>query len=385
MLMMNIGFTSIALIWPFHRQQVRHRRYIGSHTVLIAGLETFWYCWSCRGTAGFRPKKNPNASDGDDKNDRTYADGKQNAEKVKGFRKRRDKPSATKTSIGNPSRTQGQGTKDKPAYERDNHADNDIDNGGIVSQKREDASPAIENTFGQVQELQGHGSEDEAPNDGDANDKDSNREMVSRKQGNLSLGTGIAYGQARTYEGNYMSEESNDDARDEDVNQRGTSRKRKIAFSANVTTSGHIAAPSNPKSSNWTVYEKNLVIELMHIVMAYNNKTSKTEARWREVEALLKEYGVTRSPTAIKNYWNREGRATSGLDERNKPNPDNLVTGVQSADSRREKRQKAKEAEKAKGPARISTLGIKVEDASGPVGSGDDHTEQIAKRQKHFD
>lgn len=64
------------------------------------------------------------------------------------------------------------------------------------------------------------------------------------------------------------------------------------------------------------------------------------EKRWQVIsERLLGYYDVTRSSTAVKNYWNREGRQRTGIDERRKPNPDKLVTGVQHPEDRRKARQ----------------------------------------------
>lgn len=66
------------------------------------------------------------------------------------------------------------------------------------------------------------------------------------------------------------------------------------------------------------------------------------EKRWNVIsERLNGLYDIARSSTAVKNYWNREGRQHTGIDERRKPNPDKMITGVQNPADRRRARQEA--------------------------------------------
>ena len=59
---------------------------------------------------------------------------------------------------------------------------------------------------------------------------------------------------------------------------------------------------------------------------------------------------MDRSWTAVKNYWNREGRQATGIDERRVAKPDRMTTGIQDPASRRKgrkrKRRKGGENEK---------------------------------------
>ena len=64
-----------------------------------------------------------------------------------------------------------------------------------------------------------------------------------------------------------------------------------------------------------------------------------TEKKWEVISnRLAARYGFTRSKTSIKNYWNRQGRAQTGVDERRKPNPDKLVTSVSKPEQRKRAR-----------------------------------------------
>lgn len=67
--------------------------------------------------------------------------------------------------------------------------------------------------------------------------------------------------------------------------------------------------------------------------------TNYTEWRFKEVsQRLEKRFGVNRSCYQVKNFWNREGRLISGLDERKKPRPECMATGIQDPARRRELR-----------------------------------------------
>lgn len=144
-------------------------------------------------------------------------------------------------------------------------------------------------------------------------------------------------------------ESDNDDGSDDDgTAPRKMPLNRTYAPSATGTLPGQAATNRNPKGANWSDVEKGYVATLMHEVMQ-DESISKTEKRWVKAGDLLQErYGVTRTATAIKNYWNREGRNASGLDERNKKNPNKLVTGVQApADRKAQREAKKNNAKKA--------------------------------------
>ena len=177
-------------------------------------------------------------------------------------------------------------------------------------------------------------------------------------------GTETVGSDASTVAANEEIEESSDaetvtttEFRDQEVESPATEEptpptiaNRQDGPPANKTTVQQIAIPKAPKGANWTDQEKQWVAALMRELMDSNSEVSKTEKRWIVVRDRLQErYGVDRTHTAVKNYWNREGRQTSGLDERNKPNPNKLVTGVQPPEQRKQLRLKRKaEGAKAK-------------------------------------
>jgi len=97
----------------------------------------------------------------------------------------------------------------------------------------------------------------------------------------------------------------------------------------------------------WEDREKSLVNNIMRGLMQEDGEEKKTEKKWSIVSGRLEIlHDIQRSWTAVKNYWNREGRAATGLDERQvKRHGGALVTGVQSSVSRKKQRQaKRKEA-----------------------------------------
>lgn len=195
-------------------------------------------------------------------------------------------------------------------------------------------------------------------------------------------------------------DESSDDD-DDNTAPKKKPLKRNYAPSASGTMPGQAATNRNTKGANWSTSEKAYVTTLMHEVMQ-DERISKTEKRWVKVGELLQQrYNVTRTATAIKNYWNREGRSTSGLDERNKKNPNKLITGVQDPEDRKAlraaKKNQAKKAElKAEEdieeevyqPTTKVTKPIKSTKRSRPFGDeSDDDSEdydhpRIPKRQK---
>ena len=103
--------------------------------------------------------------------------------------------------------------------------------------------------------------------------------------------------------------------------------------------------PSTPEKetkkvqAKWTDTEKRLVEVIMGQVIS-EGQVHQSDQRWVAVSnRLLRQYGISRSHTAIKNFWNREGRAATGIDERRIPNPNKLVTGVQAPEDRKRARQ----------------------------------------------
>ena len=65
----------------------------------------------------------------------------------------------------------------------------------------------------------------------------------------------------------------------------------------------------------------------------------KTEKRWTLISEYLESvYGVKRTWSSIKNYWNRDGRRIFGIDERNNPAGRAITTGAQSKLERKERR-----------------------------------------------
>lgn len=66
----------------------------------------------------------------------------------------------------------------------------------------------------------------------------------------------------------------------------------------------------------WTVWEDDLVIGHM-LNIRLDRSVPLTEARFEECSKRLREIDhVHRPPGAVKNMWNRIGRARSGFDER---------------------------------------------------------------------
>jgi len=197
-------------------------------------------------------------------------------------------------------------------------------------------------------------------------------------------------------------ESDNDDESDDDnTAPKKMPLKRSYAPSASGTMPGQAATNRNPKGANWSTSEKAYVTTLMHEVMR-DERISKTEKRWVKVRDLLQQrYNVTRTATAVKNHWNREGRSTSGLDERNKKNPNKLITGVQDPEDRKAlraaKKNKATKAEmtaqedieeEVDQPTTKLTKPIKSTKHSRPLGEeSDDESEDyeyppITKRQR---
>ena len=95
----------------------------------------------------------------------------------------------------------------------------------------------------------------------------------------------------------------------------------------------------------WTFEEQDMAIEHMFRLDKDPN-CPRTEVRWTYISNHLIEHGINRTPTAVKNMWNRIGRARSGLDERkNKSAP--LATSMQGKKARLENEAKKGRKRKA--------------------------------------
>ena len=90
----------------------------------------------------------------------------------------------------------------------------------------------------------------------------------------------------------------------------------------------------------WVEEEKIIVQQLMEELMNEGVVAAHTEQRWIIIsERLASRYSIQRTWTSVKNYWNRDGRHASGLDERKKKQPDRLKTGIQNKEQRKVARQ----------------------------------------------
>ncbi|KAL9125486.1 MAG: hypothetical protein Q9217_005315 [Psora testacea] len=90
----------------------------------------------------------------------------------------------------------------------------------------------------------------------------------------------------------------------------------------------------------WQEAEKERVKDLMREILIECGPNSRTERRWAIVsDRLASRYSIYRTWTSVKNYWNREGRESSKIDERNVKNPARMVTGVQDKQQRKDARQ----------------------------------------------
>lgn len=111
-----------------------------------------------------------------------------------------------------------------------------------------------------------------------------------------------------------------------------------------ATTPAPAAQPSNRRQANDSFPKPTAdkVFDLMREVLAENQFSEK---KFVSISDRLEErHGIKLSHGAIKNYWNRKGRVTYQLDERKKPNPNKMVTGVQSPEDRRKARQQKSKA-----------------------------------------
>ena len=110
------------------------------------------------------------------------------------------------------------------------------------------------------------------------------------------------------------------------------------------------ASKHDPRRSKglWRLFEEDRVID--HMLDVRDENALVGDSRFEEVSARLKAEGVKRGPLAVKNFWNRKGRARSGFDERKGPGRP-LVT------SKQEKWHKQKRAERSDSEEEVPTGG----------------------------
>ena len=88
-----------------------------------------------------------------------------------------------------------------------------------------------------------------------------------------------------------------------------------------------MGAATKKDSRGWEDHEKALVKKLMQQVMLEGTH-ARTEERWKVISwRLSSRYSIDRTWTAVKNYWNRQGRSDSNMDERKVKKPDRTITG----------------------------------------------------------
>jgi hypothetical protein len=97
--------------------------------------------------------------------------------------------------------------------------------------------------------------------------------------------------------------------------------------------------------SSWRLFEEDRAIK--HMLDIRDEAQVSGEARFQQVSDRLKAEGIGRGFFAVKNYWNRTGRARSGFDERkNKTAP--LATSKQGKTFRQAKKAKGQSKEGGK-------------------------------------
>ncbi|KAM0799372.1 hypothetical protein BDR22DRAFT_964025 [Usnea florida] len=108
---------------------------------------------------------------------------------------------------------------------------------------------------------------------------------------------------------------------------------------ATVSEDRPLAQTARTKDSRrWGKHEKAAVTVLMREVIAEGTH-SLTEERWKVISRRLdSRYSIDRTWTAVKNYWNRQGRRDTNIDERKIKKPNRMTTGVQDPESRRRAR-----------------------------------------------
>jgi hypothetical protein len=97
---------------------------------------------------------------------------------------------------------------------------------------------------------------------------------------------------------------------------------------------------------SWRLFEEDRAIK--HMLDVRDEARLAGESRFEEVSARLRAEGIERGFFAVKNYWNRVGRARSGFDERkNKTAP--LATSKQGKAFRQNKAKGGSKNTKGKG------------------------------------
>lgn len=144
-------------------------------------------------------------------------------------------------------------------------------------------------------------------------------------------------------------------AKPEQKKHRATSFRSASLRSSEVSwdKEERLSGSEQPKASKkqdkiWTAREKDLVRMLMEEVIT-EQQVNLTEKKWEVIsDRLASRFGFTRSKTSIKNYWSRQGRAQTGVDERRNPNPNKMITSVQDPEQRKRARQRMARALKRK-------------------------------------
>ncbi|KAL6715716.1 hypothetical protein ACLMJK_006677 [Lecanora helva] len=111
------------------------------------------------------------------------------------------------------------------------------------------------------------------------------------------------------------------------------------------TTNKPLSNPEQAKKE-WTEREKRLVVSLMEAIIeeGIHHQTGK---KWEMISLRLVEHGVWRNGGSIKNKWNRELRALSGIDEQNHRKPNKMTTSHETKEQKQVARQKRKAAKEA--------------------------------------
>lgn len=140
----------------------------------------------------------------------------------------------------------------------------------------------------------------------------------------------------------------NTDRQDQNTRGRDSIKTRRSGLLNHLAS-----AIPRPRSSGtrhiqlWREWDKTCVQDVVREVCDENKPASRTENRWELFsDRLASKYSINRSGSSIKNYWNREGRAASGYDERNKKDPDHMTTGVQDSEKRKAARRAAGQGKK---------------------------------------
>jgi hypothetical protein len=113
---------------------------------------------------------------------------------------------------------------------------------------------------------------------------------------------------------------------------------------------------------SWRLFEEDRAIK--HMLDVRDEARLTGESRFEEVSTRLKAEGIERGFFAVKNYWNRTGRARSGFDERkNKTAP--LATSKQGKAYRQKKAKADGKNKNKKGKGtRVESEGEEDEDDS---------------------